>query len=326
MALRIHFTAEDLARTTVAADPDPMWEMLLCGFRLREADSALEHRQWLSEVRARRRRGPSLELLSVLAPMGHYIPDFLTPAAGRHGIDAGLEAILATPRRQLRHEILQLAQRSPVPDWMRPLADGDVAFLERLVAELRLLHEAAITPYREQMRATADADRSIRTRALLDDGVEGLFHSFGPLVEWQPPVLTMDFVVDRDLHLGGRGLRLVPAYFSRHTLDTLADPELTPVLVYPVDQDSRWARIAVSKRGSLNSLMGSTRAAVLDAVGDGATTSQLAGRLRTSLSAVSRHTGVLRDAGLINTRRHGTAVLHTLAPLGRQLLDGQLRA
>jgi hypothetical protein len=33
---------------------------------------------------------------------------------------------------------------------------------------------------------------------------------------------------------------------------------------------------------------------------------------------------VLRDAGLITTRRHGSAVLHTLTPLGADLLAGGL--
>ncbi|MFC0438710.1 helix-turn-helix transcriptional regulator [Kutzneria buriramensis] len=324
MALRIHFTAEDLARTSVAAGPDPMWEILLSGFRLREADIALEHRQWLREVRARRRLGPSLRLLSVLTPLRHYIPDFLTPDEGRDGFEAGLEALASTPRRRLRREVLHLARTSRVPDWIRPLADGDVTYLEQLCAEVRMLHEDAIAPYQEIMRGNADTDRSIRARAMLSDGVEGLFRSFGPQVQWEAPVLTVHFALDRDLYLNGRGLRLVPAHFSRHTLDALADPELAPVLVYPVDLHSRWTQLSTSKRGSLDALMGATRAAVMDAVEDGATTTELARRLGTSLSAVSRHTGVLRDAGLISTRRRGAAVLHTLTPLGRQLLDRQL--
>ncbi len=67
--------------------------------------------------------------------------------------------------------------------------------------------------------------------------------------------------------------------------------------------------------------MGATRAAVFCAVGSGATTTQLANRLSTSLASVSRHTGVLRNAGLITTHRHGAAVVHALTPLGTSLLD-----
>ena len=42
----------------------------------------------------------------------------------------------------------------------------------------------------------------------------------------------------------------------------------------------------------------------------------------TSPASVSRHTHVLREAGLVATTRDGTAVRHTLTPLGIALLDG----
>ncbi len=39
-----------------------------------------------------------------------------------------------------------------------------------------------------------------------------------------------------------------------------------------------------------------------------------------SLAAASQHASVLRNAGLITTRRRGSAVLHVLTPLGAELL------
>jgi DNA-binding transcriptional ArsR family regulator len=39
-------------------------------------------------------------------------------------------------------------------------------------------------------------------------------------------------------------------------------------------------------------------------------------------SAVSKHTAVLRRAGLIITHRERNTVLHSLTPLGSALLDG----
>src|SRR3712207_7714020 len=43
----------------------------------------------------------------------------------------------------------------------------------------------------------------------------------------------------------------------------------------------------------------------LRAVGAGATTTEIARRLQISAATASHHTGVLRDAGLVASRRHG---------------------
>lgn len=105
---------------------------------------------------------------------------------------------------------------------------------------------------------------------------------------------------------------------------SLADPDLTPVLVYPISTEHRWPAItAASRQQPLARLLGSTRAAVLATVDAGATTTELAHALGTSPASISRHTTVLRDAGLLNTHRHGPAVLHSLTPLGTQLLNHQ---
>lgn len=325
--LRIHFTADDLARTTVAASADPLWEVLLSGFRLRDRDRPLEFRPWTQRVRDDRARAaqlrPGLRLLSALTPPGAYIPDFLTPDEAKDGLDAGLEAVARTPRRRLHHELGRLAARTAVPDWVRPLADGDLTYLARLTAELRARHATTMAPYQSLIGRSVDADRALRANRLLGNGIDGLFDSLRPLAHWRPPVLEVDYVVDQDLYLNGRGLRLVPSFFSRHQADSLASPDLAPVLVYPIDHDSRWTLArTIDGRQSLEALIGVTRAAVLYAVDPGATTTQLAHRLGTSLASVSRHTTVLRDAGLIATHRDGRAVCHTLTPLGRALLEG----
>lgn len=123
------------------------------------------------------------------------------------------------------------------------------------------------------------------------------------------------------LHLGGRGLRLVPSYFCQGTPMSLADPDLPPVLIYPIDQDLHWSHTGTTEPRALDALLGRTRAAVLREIDIGATTTHLARRLRISPASASRHTTVLRDAGLVTTHRHGPAVLHTITWLGRRLLD-----
>ncbi|MFJ6837028.1 hypothetical protein [Streptomyces sp. NPDC091209] len=79
---------------------------------------------------------------------------------------------------------------------------------------------------RPLIRALVDADRTARSRALLRHGVDGLLHSLRPTVDWSPSVLTAPDPVDRDLHLAGRGLLLVPSVFGRPTPVTLVDAAL----------------------------------------------------------------------------------------------------
>jgi DNA-binding transcriptional ArsR family regulator len=60
----------------------------------------------------------------------------------------------------------------------------------------------------------------------------------------------------------------------------------------------------------LSALLGRTRAAMLAALAEPATTSALAARLDVTAGAVSQHLNVLRDAGLVTTARDGRQVLH----------------
>ncbi|MEU3653452.1 hypothetical protein AB0E67_11570 [Streptomyces sp. NPDC032161] len=55
-----------------------------------------------------------------------------------------------------------------------------------------------------------------------------------PCIRWASPTLTADYPLDRDLHLRGRGITLVPSFFCAKAPVTLIDPDLPPVLVHPV--------------------------------------------------------------------------------------------
>jgi DNA-binding transcriptional ArsR family regulator len=60
---------------------------------------------------------------------------------------------------------------------------------------------------------------------------------------------------------------------------------------------------------------------VLRSVDHSATASQIARRLGTSVSSVSRHTAVLRNAGLISSHRCDQVVVHALTPVGTAILE-----
>ncbi|MEV7279805.1 winged helix-turn-helix domain-containing protein [Streptomyces sp. NPDC093111] len=321
--LRIHFSGNDLAGVRMAARPDVLWETILSFHRLRDRRGSMVFREWRSEARVR--LGAETRLLAALVPGRGYFPDFLTPPQGILGVDEALDAIRTTPPGRIHAEVALLgttrAGRPAVPAALRALAEGASEPLERLVAALRGYHRAAVEPYWSHIQARVETDRALRGRALLDGGAEELLASLPPMLRWRSPVLEADYPVERDVHLDGRGLLLQPSYFCRGTPVVLRDPGLPPVLVYPV---THCEAPTVREPGlpSLAKLVGHTRSAVLSAIGDGGTTSELARRAGVSLASASQHAGVLREAGLVATLRHGNAVLHTLTPLGAALLGG----
>ncbi|MEV1026471.1 transcriptional regulator [Streptomyces sp. NPDC050264] len=325
--LRVHFTTDDIARVRVATAPDPLWEITNSFQALAGDDAPLLFGDWRRLVRPRLRPAPTL-LTALLPPRG-YSPDFLTPdLGGSYDLEGAVDTVLRTPRTVLRRDLTELAasprRTRPLFSEARALADGEPSMLRSLGAALRGYHRFALAPFWSRVRAQVDADLAIRTREVLRGGTEGLLASFRPVLRWRPPVLEADYPVEREVRLGGRGLLLQPSLFCVRRPVTLAAPDLPPVLVYPVQHALGWARPPgrPASGGDLGALIGRTRAAILEDVVTGRTTSELAVRLGVSGPAASQHTAVLRRANLLSSVRRGKHVVHTITPAGRALLGG----
>ncbi|QPP06438.1 winged helix-turn-helix transcriptional regulator [Streptomyces bathyalis] len=326
--LRMHFTADDIARVRVAAMPDHLWEIANSFQTLIRDDDVLAFGDWRRLVRPR--LSPADSLLTALLPSRGYSPDFLTPGSGGSDLESAVDTVLSTPRTALRDDLAVLAAspargRRPLPAGARALAEGEREALRRLGSALHAYHRRALMPFLPQVRAQVDADRAVRARAALEGGTQELLASFRPLLRWKPPVLEADYPVERELRLGGRGLVLQPSFFCSRSPVMLASPspELTPVLVYPIQHTLGWARgrSATERDAGLAALLGRTRAAILEDVVTGRTTGELARRFGISDAAVSQHTAVLRGAGLLLSVRRSRHMLHTITPAGLALLD-----
>ncbi|MCX4672534.1 hypothetical protein OG453_38820 [Streptomyces sp. NBC_01381] len=167
--------------------------------------------------RTRPDRRKMLSALAPLMPARGYFPDFLTPAAASDGLDSGIDAVLSTPKPRLRAELSLLAQDNALPSWTRSLADGDVDALRRLGRALHQYHSSVLGPRWRDVATRVEADRRHRTGVQCRAGTEAMLRTFGPMLHWQPSVLTAHYPVDREVHLGGRGPLLVPSYFCRRT-------------------------------------------------------------------------------------------------------------
>lgn len=318
--LRIHFTGQDLARTTLAEEPDPLWEVLLSLHQLQSRDGVGHYGYW--RERTRRQFPRHAERLLHLAPPRGYSPDFLTPTPAGGSFDDALEQVLTASPRRVRRE-LELVRR-PGSSWTRDLAAGRRDAVNGLGQSLRVYHRHAIAPYWDSIRSTVRGDLHQQVSRLSGAGVDDLLSNLHPAVKWERPVLKITGFAERDLHLEGRGLRLQPSVFCWQTPTKLRDPMLPPVLVYPVQTTPGALQLTTeeSRTEPLAALLGTTRAAALAAIANVCTTTELARRCEISLAGASRQAGILREAGLITTRRAGQAVLHDLTPLGRALLDG----
>lgn len=318
--LRIQFTAEDLARVRVATRMDPLWEIIGSLHVLQAPSRPLVYTDWVRLARrqlARHRTRSAARVLTTLAPRKVYFPDFLTPAEPPSDLEQEIDTVLSTPKVRIRHELGRLSRNHRLPPWTRPIAAGEPDALAGLGAVLTTWYGdavALVAPYIETMLAD---ERARRAQVLFDEGVDGLLSSLGPSVRWRPPVLEVSYPADRTLDLAGRGLLLVPSYFTWGRPVTLADHDLSPVLVYPVEH-----HVLLAQGGDgLEALLGPTRAAVLEAVGAGATTSDVARQVGIAPATASYHASILREAGLLTSSRDANRVLHSLTRLGPDLLD-----
>ncbi|MFC8695682.1 winged helix-turn-helix domain-containing protein [Streptomyces parvus] len=321
MALRIHFTADDLARITVAPRPDPMWELVNSLHTLQARQTASEHAPWLRHVRKRLARsdlrGP-IRLLTTLVPPRGDFPDFLTPPH-QGGMEAARDLVLATPAPRLRTELSGcLGQRRP-STWLRRLAEGERAARQELDGAVRTYFRELLAPKLHLIDDVVHADRALHSRDVLAGGAERLLSTLSPSIRWEAPTLVADYPRDGDLHLGGRGISLIPSFFCTGRPVTLIDPGLPPVLVYPASRHPGSA----DPLDGLPELLGRTRALALCALSSPCSTGELARRIGVSIGTASKHASVLRATKLITSTRRGGEVVHTMTPLGRELAQGR---
>jgi DNA-binding transcriptional ArsR family regulator len=320
----------------VVKEPDPMWELVTSLHRI-QAPCGPRFRPWLGHVRNRMRATPKLhgamQLLMTLVPERGAFPDFLTPSSvsGHEGFSGAIDLISATPQHRVRSELQAMYQDRRAPRWVRGLADGDREHRRDLHTAMRLYHSEIVRPVWVELREAFLADRAQRGQALLDGGVDRLLSTLSPTIRWDPPILSTDYPRERDLYLNGRGITLVPSSFCQRNPVSLIDPDLPPVLVYPLTgspgQVGRSLDPTVTTGASgpvvpegLAALLGHGRALALLALRHPGSTSEIARRIGVTAGTASRHATALRAAGLVTSTRHGAVMLHQATHLGRKLM------
>ncbi|WP_328863233.1 helix-turn-helix domain-containing protein [Streptomyces sp. NBC_00306] len=327
MAIRIHFTVQDLARTRVAEAPMPLHELELAVRALQSRSQPARFEAW--RRRARAQLSVEARMALALMPAVGRSPGFLSPAKAGP-VDELLEQVRTTPRDSITANMRETAMRNPaLPGWSRDVAHN-ASLLTALCTGLRHLHAELLAPHWNQFTEHLAADRGLRLQQQLTGGVEQLLSRANPRwMRWNPPVLEVRLMsgAEGDLQLEGQGLLLVPTMFSRRPVLTHGNPV---AVSYPVCQDlspleaaSHGFKPGRGCPAHVSMLVGRTRARVLTAIADhqGCSTGELAAHAAIAPASASEHATVLRAAGLIRSLRHHNTVSHSLTPLGLALLS-----
>jgi DNA-binding transcriptional ArsR family regulator len=193
--------------------------------------------------------------------------------------------------------------------------------VDRLADALAIYWEAAIADDWPQVRAVLEGEMLARARALALSGPSAVLEELHPSVRWRQPVIELYKEKEYDMRLSGRPLVLIPLVFARGVLMGESEDENAVALGFQARGTAAlWAPGAASFDGRLELLLGHGRAAVLRALEQPATTTELARRLNYAPSTVSTHHDVLARAGLVERHRVRRSVYYGLNDTGRSLV------
>ena len=318
--MRIRFSRDDLLLTRFAEAPAPLVEASIGLLEMRRRPAVLS--RWA--VHARRAFPVTARPLLDLIPPSLPSPTFVDPPVP--DLEEGLEIVRATPAWEVAEQVAQ-CWRGPghPPPWLRALAVGDPEAMEIAVRALRDFYLACVAPCWPQIVATFRADVAERIGALATGGLAEVLGTLHETLTWRDNSLERSWRTG-DCTLDGQGVQLLPSklwtgppLFADHPPRAGGN-----VLIYAARATP--SANEASQSHNLASLLGQTRAAVLRALRTPRSTTELAACVGTSAPSASEHATALRASGLVQTVRRGRGVNHSLTPLGRSLLNGNLNA
>ncbi|MFJ7102097.1 ArsR/SmtB family transcription factor [Streptomyces albogriseolus] len=321
--------AAGLARSRFAVSPLHEVAATLLPWGLRPVPDA---DPWVARARRVLRRA-RLPLLSELAlDEGGYVPDFLSPhpSGPSPTVEEELERVRCTPPGRVLSELEALRDGRPrtglagseLPAGVRrAVALGGTHVARQLADEMRRYWELAFAPHWESAKATLDAEVDRCAAVQARHGAARLLNSLHPGIRWAEGVLRVEsrFQIALPVPL----VIVVPSLVAPGpgvALDPTRDGDRPPMLIYPVRNEARAHPMApAAPSAEVAQLLGPTRAGLLAALAQPASTAQLAARHFLSAATVSYHLGVLHRAGLVARARSGRSVLYRRTSEGSRL-------
>lgn len=272
---------------------------------------------WLRRTEAAR-ADLDTEALDGLIDDRLWTPDFLNPRpeSPLTRLDDEFEQLLAIPAETFIGDLVAVHGHVPAVFEGPP----KVA-VRRIVRALQELWEASFAPYWPRMRAVLEADVVHRGRQIAQSGLSTMLNGISSTVDYEGGIVSVRLrdPADRVQAIDGLGLTLVPTMFTRRGSAPVGDGP--PMIMYPArGQGALWENERVANPAAVAAILGETRASLLSALGDPASSTELGVRFGVTPSAVNQHLRALRDAGLLVSTRYGHSVLYLRSELGSALL------
>jgi DNA-binding transcriptional ArsR family regulator len=321
--LRFEVEAEDLLHSRFALSP--LFELanlvrLLAGFDRRHLPSAWRAR--LDAPFRRLREDAAFEALIALHAE-RWGPGFIAPppTSLAQTVADDLAVVRATAPTQVRKEIRTALRLRPTSDPAVLAVLNSRGVLDQLAGALdRAWHDLLAADW-PRLRALCERDVLYRASELGRAGWSAAFAGL-PHVQWRSGGIQLTGISGSvaPIRLGGAGLLLIPTVFIWPGAAAHYEQPWPPSIIYPArGVGALWEPPAAAPTGALGELLGRSRAALLDALDQAASTTQLARALGLATGAVGDHLAVLRRAGLVNRARAGRSVLYRRTPLGDAL-------
>ncbi|MEV4623562.1 DUF5937 family protein [Asanoa sp. NPDC049573] len=273
-----------------------------------------------------RRRDPAMRALLALH-YPHGGAGFVAPPPTRAAlqtIDDDLAAVRAVPLAVARAEIaVSLAARpADDPDAREILASPDVTDL--LADGLRRAWDALLAADWLQLRAICERDIVYRSGLLARHGWAAALDGLHSRVRWRDGGIEVNRMTDREITVGGRGMTFIPSVFIWPGLAAHTDDPWDRCILYPARGIADWwGTPPAPASAALEELIGRTRARILVALREPASTTQLARALALPVGSAGDHLRALRRAGLLDAARSGRSVLYHRTPLGDLLVGAR---
>lgn len=317
--IRVHLTADDIARVRIAGAPDMDAELVWAGYQLAQGIRTSRLTQWRREL-VQGWNPDTARLFDLYSP---------TNMPGLDGSvqpepDATAKAVAATDPEGMGYYLRTLTRARTMTPFLRALADGDGPAFTALGEAVANLQTVALQPYRRRITSQVAAAAARAGARAAGSGTAAMLGTLHPQIGWDGRVLSVASSGEYNFDLDGRVLVVRPSVLA--VKPGLSGDVFTDALelYYPATEA---ALVRDPRPGAadpaLAALLGATRAAMLDAIvrTPAITTGRLAEHLGVSAAAASRHTAILRDAGLITTVRDGMTVHHHATRLGLELAD-----
>lgn len=323
--ISLRLRGADLARVRFGFSP--LWECV-AAFRAWSRvprDPALA--PWLEAVDplVAGRRWPRLDALAH-SPTG-IIPDFVAPPpegpTARFGDE--LASLRSLPPRLVLDE-LALAYRGQVPQGLPRHPRGVPSFLGEVAADLEEFWRLALAPIWSRVESLLESEILVRARRLGAEGPGPVLRRLHPDVRFRAQgsggVLTIRSIQHYERRAGGAGVLLIPSVFSWPETYLVGRLPWRPTLAYPAQAvATAWDRPSASASARLASLLGSSRARLLQLLQRPHSTLELSGLLSRSPAAISEQLRVLEQAGVVQHTRVGRRVFYSLNAAGTGVLQ-----